>query len=54
MEEQQISLIVAEQRAFFESGKTLCTCYRKEALKKLYAAIVSREKELHPFRDFLT
>jgi aldehyde dehydrogenase (NAD+) len=46
MEEQQISLIVAEQRAFFESGKTLCTCYRKEALKKLYAAIVSREKEL--------
>ena len=46
MEQQQISALVAEQRAFFGSGKTLCVCYRKEALKKLYAAIVSREKEL--------
>ena len=46
MERQQISALVAEQRAFFESGKTLCTCYRKKALKKLYAAIVSREKAL--------
>lgn len=46
MGQQQISALVAEQRAFFGSGKTLCVCYRKEALKKLYAAIVSREKEL--------
>ena len=46
MEQQQISSLVSEQRAFFESGKTLCVCRRKEALKKLYAAIVSREKEL--------
>lgn len=46
MEQQQISALVAEQRAFFGSGKTLCVCYRKEALKKLYAAIVSREKDL--------
>ncbi len=46
MDQQQISAIVVEQRAFFESGKTLCVCRRKEALKKLYAAIVSREKEL--------
>ena len=46
MEQQQISALVAEQRAFFESGKTLCTCYRKKALQKLYTAIVSREKEL--------
>ncbi len=46
MEQQQISALVSEQRAYFESGKTLCVCRRKEALKKLYAAIVSREKQL--------
>ena len=46
MDQQQISALVAEQRAFFESGKTLCVCYRKKALAKLYAAIVSREKVL--------
>lgn len=46
MEQQQISALVSEQRAFFESGKTLCMCYRKEALQKLYAAIVSRESAL--------
>ena len=46
MEQQQISLLIAEQRAFFESGKTLCVCYRKKALKKLYDAILAREKEL--------
>ena len=46
MEQQEISAIVREQRAFFESGKTLCVCYRKEALQKLYAAIVSRESAL--------
>ena len=46
MEQQQISALVEEQRAFFESGKTLCTCYRKKALQKLYSAIVSHEKEL--------
>lgn len=46
MEQQQISALVSEQRAFFASGETLCVCRRKEALKKLYAAIVSREKEL--------
>ena len=46
MEQQQISALVSEQRAFFESGKTLCVCYRKEALQKLYVAIVSRESAL--------
>lgn len=46
MEQQQISALVSEQRAFFESGKTLCVCYRKEALQKLYAAIMSRESAL--------
>ncbi len=46
MEQQQISALVNEQRAFFESGKTLCVCRRKEALKKLYNAIVAREKLL--------
>jgi aldehyde dehydrogenase (NAD+) len=46
MEQQQISALVNAQRAFFESGKTLCVCRRKEALKKLYNAIVAREKLL--------
>ncbi len=46
MEQQQISALVGEQRAFFESGKTLPVAFRKEALKKLYTAIVSREKAL--------
>ena len=46
MEQQQISAIVADQRAFFESGKTLCVCHRKKALEKLYAAIVSHESAL--------
>ena len=43
MEQQQIAALVSEQRAFFESGKTLCVCYRKEALKKLYEALEGRE-----------
>lgn len=46
MEQQQISAIVAGQRAFFESGKTLPVAYRKQALKKLYAAITARESTL--------
>ena len=46
MEQQQISALVNAQRVFFESGKTLCVCRRKEALKKLYNAIVAREKLL--------
>ena len=46
MDQQQISAIVSAQRAYFESGKTLCTCNRKKALKKLYDAIVSHEKDL--------
>lgn len=46
MEQQQIAALVKEQRSFFESGKTLCVCERKKALKKLYDAIVSREKLL--------
>ena len=46
MDQQQISAIVSAQRTYFESGKTLCTCNRKKALKKLYDAIVSHEKDL--------
>lgn len=46
MDQQQIAAIVARQRAFFKSGKTLSVSYRKEALKKLYAAIISRESTL--------
>ena len=46
MEQQQISRIVEEQRAFFESGKTLSVAYRKRALTALRAAIVAREADI--------
>lgn len=46
MEQQQISRIVKEQRAFFESGKTLPIAYRKRALTALRAAIVAREADI--------
>ena len=46
MEQQQISRIVEEQRAFFESGKTLPIAYRKEALTALRAAILAREADI--------
>ncbi|MBE6567002.1 MAG: aldehyde dehydrogenase [Ruminococcaceae bacterium] len=46
MEQQQISRIVEEQRAFFESGKTLSIAYRKRALTALRAAIVAREADI--------
>ena len=46
MEQQQISRIVEEQRAFFESGKTLSVAYRKRALTALRAAILAREADI--------
>ncbi len=47
MQEKQIRDLVEKQREFFESGKTLQTDYRKEALKKLQKCIKNHEKEIH-------
>ena len=41
-----IANIVARQRAFFETGKTLPVSYRKEALMRLREAIRAREGEI--------
>ena len=41
-----ITAIVARQRAFFETGETLPLAYRKEALMKLRSAILAREGEI--------
>lgn len=42
----QIEDILEKQRAFFHSGVTLDPDYRRNALKKLYAAVESHEKEI--------
>ncbi len=46
MEHQQITAIVAQQRAFFESGKTLPVAVRKQALENLRAAICARRADI--------
>ncbi len=37
---------LADQRAFFRSGKTLDTAFRKEQLEKLYQAVIAGEEEI--------
>lgn len=39
MEKEQIEAVVARQRAYFESGATLPVAFRREMLKRLYAAV---------------
>lgn len=46
MEQHEISSIVSAQRAYFESGKTRSVAARKEALKRLRAAILEREDDI--------
>lgn len=41
-----IQEIVAAQKSFFETGKTLDLSYRMNALKALYAAVTANEKKL--------
>ncbi|MDO5345869.1 MAG: aldehyde dehydrogenase [Lachnospiraceae bacterium] len=47
MTENEISLILERQRAYFASGATLPVKNRLEALKRLRAAILTHEKEIH-------
>ena len=46
MQPSQIEALVAAQRGFFESGETLPVSFRLQALKKLQAAIKTRENEI--------
>ena len=43
----QIEEILVKQKAFFQTGKTLPVSFRKEMLKKLYAAVKANEAELN-------
>ena len=43
---QNIERIVEEQRKYFQSGATLSIKFRRENLKKLYAAVKKYEKEI--------
>ena len=46
MNQQEISAIVAEQRAFFETSRTLPISFRKDALKKLRTALIENENKI--------
>ena len=46
MEKQQIAAIVAEQKRFFETGKTLPVAFRKQALLRLRAALRENEERI--------
>lgn len=47
MNEQQIKELLESQRLFFTTGKTLSPEYRITALKRLRAAILAHEAEIH-------
>ena len=47
MTEQEIKDLVTRQRKYFQTGATLPVSARTAALRKLYAAISSNEKEIH-------
>ena len=44
---QEISGLLEKQRAFYRSGQTLSISFRKEQLKKLYAAVKRHENEIN-------
>lgn len=46
MTEQEINVIVSQQRAFFNSGTTLPLSYRRNALKKLATTVKKYETEI--------
>ncbi len=47
MTENEINKIVEKQRAFYRTGKTIPVEFRIKMLKKLKAAIIEREAEIH-------
>ena len=47
MTKEEISSLLESQRQFYRSGKTLSVKFRRESLKKLYAAIKKYESEIN-------
>lgn len=47
MTEQEINQIIEKQRAFYRTGKTIPVEFRIKMMKKLKAAILRREEEIH-------
>ena len=47
MTEQEIKDLVTRQRSYFQSGATLPVSARLAALRRLYDAISSHEREIH-------
>lgn len=47
MTEQEIQNLVTRQRNYFQTGATLPVSTRITALRRLYASISKREKEIH-------
>jgi len=47
MTRQEIETLLEKQRAFYKSGKTISVSFRREQLKKLYAAVKDHEKEIN-------
>jgi aldehyde dehydrogenase (NAD+) len=46
MEEQEIQIVLNNQRKFFAAGKTISIDYRLEILKKLRSLVIKHEKEI--------
>ena len=47
MQKQDIETILASQRKFFATGKTLPVSWRLEQLKKLRTSMLRHEEDLH-------
>ncbi len=47
MTEQEIRIVIEKQRAFYRTGKTIPVEFRIKMLRKLKAAIIAREEEVH-------
>ena len=47
MTEKEINDIVARQRKYFQTGATLPVDMRISGLRRLYAAVVKNENEIH-------
>ena len=56
MQKQDIETILASQRKFFATGKTLPISWRLEQLKKLRASMLRHEEDalIHKLVDFIT
>ena len=47
MTKEEISLLLAKQRSFFETGATIPVSFRQAQLDRLYAAVKKYEPDIH-------